>query len=65
MPEPVHLLVRARQLKYDVGNFRGMLKRKTADAVRGRLLELGREDWIDDLTVTVQGRRKFRFWPLF
>ena len=62
MPEHVHVLVRPRQHEYDVGNFRGMLKRKVADAVRARLLELGRDDWIESLTVTDNGRKKFRFW---
>ena len=62
MPEHVHVLVHPRPKTYDIGVFNATVKRRVSTQVRDRLRELGRDDWIDSLTVTVGGRKKFRFW---
>ena len=62
MPEHLHVLVHPRPRTYDVGQFNALLKRRASTAVRDRLIELGRHDWVDRLSVRVGGRTKFRFW---
>lgn len=62
MPEHVHVLVCPKQKEYDVGAFRGMVKKKFANRVRERLIELNNREWLSRLTVRDGDRDKFRFW---
>lgn len=62
MPEHVHVLVCPKRIEYDVGSFRGMVKKRFASLVRERLGEIGDQRWINRLAIRDSDRDKFRFW---
>ena len=62
MPEHVHLLLCPRRPRYEMRVILWALKRPVAAAARAFLIEQGRSDWLERLTVRYPTRVVFRFW---
>ena len=62
MPEHVHLLIRPRQVKYQMKRILAALKRPVSSQAKAYLISTDNTPWLRRLTVRKGAKEVFRFW---